>query len=364
MRAAADRGVEVLTLYAFSSENWRRSDEEIADLTGLMRYYLERELTTLDKEGVRLKLIGDYSAFGAGSCRDASRAPSSGPRRTAADAGDRAQLRLARGDRRRGARACRGGGRRRIDPEAIDEAAIEAKLETADLPPLDLLIRTRARCGCPISCCGRRPMPNCCSSTSCGPTSTSRPSATRSTSSLRASGASVAGERARSSAPSTGIAADRRRARSRRSQGGYIFAVLVAAAATAMFTNGRGSSRGWGFGWQRRAASSTRCCRRWRCCGSATARRPGLTLLLWVFIVTWSTDIGAYFAGRGDRRPKLAPSISPNKTVAGPGRRHGRARRCSAAPGRCSSGLRPALYCARAAVRARRAGAATCSKAG
>src|SRR5689334_24055687 len=64
MQAAVDHGVEVLTLYAFSSENWRRSDEEIADLTGLMRFYLDRELASLQKEGVRLKLIGDSSAFG------------------------------------------------------------------------------------------------------------------------------------------------------------------------------------------------------------------------------------------------------------------------------------------------------------
>ena len=64
LQAAADHGVEVLTLYAFSSENWRRSTEEISDLTALMRFYLERELKTLQKEGVRLKLIGDHSAFG------------------------------------------------------------------------------------------------------------------------------------------------------------------------------------------------------------------------------------------------------------------------------------------------------------
>ena len=63
LQAAANHGVEVLTLYAFSSENWRRSDEEISDLTALMRFYLERELKTLEKERVRLKLIGDHSAF-------------------------------------------------------------------------------------------------------------------------------------------------------------------------------------------------------------------------------------------------------------------------------------------------------------
>ena len=64
LQAAADHGVEVLTIYAFSSENWRRSEEEISDLTALMRFYLERELKTLEKEHVRLRLIGDYSAFG------------------------------------------------------------------------------------------------------------------------------------------------------------------------------------------------------------------------------------------------------------------------------------------------------------
>ena len=64
LRAAVEAGVEVLTLYAFSSENWRRSDEEVVDLTGLLRYYVDRELETLEKEGVQLRLIGDPAAFG------------------------------------------------------------------------------------------------------------------------------------------------------------------------------------------------------------------------------------------------------------------------------------------------------------
>ena len=64
LRAAAKYGVEVLTLYAFSSENWRRPEGEISDLKGLLGYYLERELDSLAKEGVRLRLIGDYRAFG------------------------------------------------------------------------------------------------------------------------------------------------------------------------------------------------------------------------------------------------------------------------------------------------------------
>ena len=64
LRAAVQNGVEVLTLYAFSSENWRRPEEEVSDLKGLLGYYLERELDSLAKEGVRLRLIGDYRAFG------------------------------------------------------------------------------------------------------------------------------------------------------------------------------------------------------------------------------------------------------------------------------------------------------------
>ena len=98
--------------------------------------------------------------------------------------------------------------------------------------------------------------------------------------------------------------------------GGYVFAVLVAAAAAMIFVEWTRMVRGWGVGWQLG--------------GFAYALLPALALLwireraphdlmllLWVFIVTWSTDIGAYFAGRAIGGPKLAPTISPNKTWAG-----------------------------------------------
>ena len=142
MQAAGDHGVEVLTLYAFSSENWRRSPQEIADLTGLMRFYLERELSTLLKEGVRLRLIGDYAAFGPELKERLERAVDrtrGNDRLTlvvALNYGSRAEL--ASVTRRLAARAKAG----EIAPEAIDEAAVEAELETRDLPELDLLIRT------------------------------------------------------------------------------------------------------------------------------------------------------------------------------------------------------------------------------
>jgi undecaprenyl diphosphate synthase len=142
LQAAADHGVEVLTIYAFSSENWRRSTEEISDLTALMRYYLERELKTLEKERVRLRLIGDHSAFGedlANRLRQAVERTAGNTRLTlviALNYGSRAEIaaaaRKVAGDAASGL----------IDIADIDESAIAAGLQTADLPELDLLIRT------------------------------------------------------------------------------------------------------------------------------------------------------------------------------------------------------------------------------
>jgi undecaprenyl diphosphate synthase len=142
LQAAADQGVEVLTIYAFSSENWRRSEEEISDLTALMRFYLERELKTLEKERVRLKLIGDYSAFGPELVDRLERAVE----RTAGN--DRLTLVIALnyGSRAEIAGAARKLAQRvaagELPPNQIDERSIERELQTHDLPELDLLIRT------------------------------------------------------------------------------------------------------------------------------------------------------------------------------------------------------------------------------
>jgi phosphatidate cytidylyltransferase len=99
-------------------------------------------------------------------------------------------------------------------------------------------------------------------------------------------------------------------------EGGDFFALLVAAVATAMFWEWWTLTRSWGP--------------RWTVGGFVYALLPaisllwirerdprGVDLLLWVFIVTWATDIGAYFVGRAIGRMKLAPSISPGKTVEG-----------------------------------------------
>ncbi len=142
LRAAGEAGVECLTLYAFSSENWRRPETEINDLMGLLRFYIGAELNALHKEGVRLKIIGDHNAFSPDTARmvDEAVARTAGNTRmtlaVALNYGSRAEL--VQAARKLAARAASGD----IDPAAIDEAAIENALDTAGLPPLDLLIRT------------------------------------------------------------------------------------------------------------------------------------------------------------------------------------------------------------------------------
>jgi undecaprenyl diphosphate synthase len=140
--AAVEQGVQALTVYAFSSENWRRDEEEIADLTALMRYYLERELATFEKEGVRLKIIGDFSAFGPELTAKLERAMerTEANRRitlvVALNYGGQAEI--AGAARRLGEKVAQG----ELDPAAINAEMLGAELQTADLPQLDLLIRT------------------------------------------------------------------------------------------------------------------------------------------------------------------------------------------------------------------------------
>ncbi|TCP37193.1 isoprenyl transferase [Sphingomonas sp. BK235] len=141
-RAARAMGLEALTLYAFSSENWRRPEEEVGALMKLLKFFIRNDLAELVRENVRLRVLGDYRRFPA----DVVELVDDALARTAANTGPilaialnyGAQAELVTAARRLAERAARDG----LAPETIDAVAIEAELETRDLPPLDLLIRT------------------------------------------------------------------------------------------------------------------------------------------------------------------------------------------------------------------------------
>ncbi len=134
VRAAGDMRLEALSLYAFSSENWKRPEDEVNDLMGLLRGYIRSDLQEFIDNGVKLKVLGDYKAFAPDIVElldDALMKTAGGNGPTLAVAlnyGAQAELVQA-------AKAAAAKG-------DISAAAIEAELYTAGLPPLDLVIRT------------------------------------------------------------------------------------------------------------------------------------------------------------------------------------------------------------------------------
>ena len=142
IEAAIDQGIGWLTLYAFSSENWRRPEAEVTDLTGLLRQYIRSELAELAEAGVRLRIIGEAARFPADIRADLAAAEA----RTLANTRLNLTVALSYGARAELAAAARAlaldvrAGSR--DPETIDEAALAGRLFTAGMPDPDLLIRT------------------------------------------------------------------------------------------------------------------------------------------------------------------------------------------------------------------------------
>lgn len=142
IEAAIRNGVSWLTLFAFSSENWRRPEEEVRDLTALLRHYLRNEIEELHREQVRLRVIGERRRFEPDIIAELERAE----HRTAANGRLNLTIALSYGGRadiveaaRRLARAARDG---ELDPEAIDEAGFGGALSTAGIPDPDLVLRT------------------------------------------------------------------------------------------------------------------------------------------------------------------------------------------------------------------------------
>ena len=142
LRAAGEAGVECLTLYAFSSENWRRPKAEISDLTGLLRFYVKREIEDLHREGIRLKVLGDHTAFES----DVARLVDQAVAKTAENRRMTLAIALNYGARNELVQAMRSLAEQvqsgTLAPAEIDEGRVETALDTHDLPPLDLLIRT------------------------------------------------------------------------------------------------------------------------------------------------------------------------------------------------------------------------------
>lgn len=142
VESAVELGVEYLTLYGFSSENWRRPQEEVNDLMGLLRYYLQSEIKYLQKNGVKLRVIGDRERLAP----DIVDLIENGERRTASNKRLTLIIALSYGGRMEIVMAARRLARRveegALASEEIDEEAFASNLFTAGIPDPDLLIRT------------------------------------------------------------------------------------------------------------------------------------------------------------------------------------------------------------------------------
>ena len=137
VEAAPDLGIDVLTLYAFSSENWKRPADEVGDLMGLLRHYIRSEIAELHANNIRLTFIGDWRKLKPDLVAQLDEAAA----RTAGNTRMTLVIALNYGGQNELVRAARALAAE-LAPGQIDAAALEARLDTAGLPPPDLVIRT------------------------------------------------------------------------------------------------------------------------------------------------------------------------------------------------------------------------------
>jgi undecaprenyl diphosphate synthase len=140
--AAGELGIPYLTLFGFSSENWKRPLAEVDDLMGLLRHYLRGEIAELHRNGVRLRIIGDRGRLAP----DIVTLIANAEALTDENSGVNLTVALSYGGRAEIVAAVRAIAAKAVDGEltldAITEEAISQHLFTADIPDPDLLIRT------------------------------------------------------------------------------------------------------------------------------------------------------------------------------------------------------------------------------
>ncbi|MBU6419601.1 MAG: di-trans,poly-cis-decaprenylcistransferase [Rhodospirillales bacterium] len=138
IEAAVNHGVQYLTLFAFSSENWQRSAGEVQDLTFLLKHYLRSELAELHAEGVRLKVIGERERFGDTLAQELEAAE----RKTANNKRLTLVLALSYGGRAEIVAAARRAIEAGMKPTELNEQNFGSLLFTGGIPDPDLVIRT------------------------------------------------------------------------------------------------------------------------------------------------------------------------------------------------------------------------------
>ena len=142
IRYSSDVGIEALSLYAFSTENWRRSTAEVQALMSLIVEFFRSEIDELDERNVRIRILGDKQGLPEGPKAAVEQAE----HRTRKNTGLKLNIALNYGGRAELARAARQLAQEclagTLAPESIDEDALSARLYTAGQPDVDLLIRT------------------------------------------------------------------------------------------------------------------------------------------------------------------------------------------------------------------------------
>ena len=142
IEGAVDAGVEYLTLYAFSTENWNRPADEVHDLMGLLRMYLKKEVRTLAKEGVRLMVIGRRDSLSA----DIREMIEQAEQKTEHNTRLTLVIALSYGSREEIVHATQNLALKvktgELAPEDITESVLDDELYTGSIPDPDLIIRT------------------------------------------------------------------------------------------------------------------------------------------------------------------------------------------------------------------------------